>query len=270
MFVCSKVREGPLAEEVLRHGLAHPVEGDLVPLVEEEEQDLLRAARREGGDDDLAPSVDGLVHHRRELRSFVILLVSPIAVRGFDEQVVCFIDQRRIGKHRPAEPTEIAAEEESRAAAPNSHVGGSQQMPGIDEVDFDAWSNRQRAFVTDRLQERDSAKRVGLCVQRECRIVFGEPVPVRVHRVLFLNASGVRQHDAAEIERPRGAKDPAAEALSDEPRQVSAMIEVRMRQHDGMDRIGANRQRLPVALTQLFQSLKQPAVNKHASAVGLD
>ena len=39
---------------------------------------------------------------------------------------------------------------------------------------------------------------------------------------------------------------------------------MRVRQHDGVDRVGADRQRLPVALAKLLQSLKQPAVDQHA------
>ena len=53
---------------------------------------------------------------------------------------------------------------------------------------------------------------------------------------------------------------------ADEPRQVAAVIEVRVRQHDGVDVGRANRQRLPVALAQLLESLEQAAVDEHACA----
>ena len=93
---------------------------------------------------------------------------------------------------------------------------------------------------------------------------------IRALGVFFLELRGVGEHDARELGRRRRAEDAAAEALRHEPRQVAAVIEVRVREHDRVDRVGADRQRLPVALAQLLQSLKQPAVDEHAMAVGVE
>ena len=57
-------------------------------------------------------------------------------------------------------------------------------------------------------------------------------MPVGVLRILFLDAARVRQDDAAEILRAGRAEDAAAETLRDEPRQIAAVIEVRVRQDD--------------------------------------
>ena len=38
---------------------------------------------------------------------------------------------------------------------------------------------------------------------------------------------------------------------------------MRVRQHDRFDRVGADRQRLPVPLAQILQPLKQPAIDEH-------
>ena len=75
-------------------------------------------------------------------------------------------------------------------------------MTRVDEFDLHVGNNRHRPVVTHRLQLRNRAKRIGFGVERERRHVLREPVPVGVGRVLFLNASGVGQDDAAEIERP--------------------------------------------------------------------
>ena len=48
------------------------------------------------------------------------------------------------------------------------------------------------------------------------------------------------------------------------------MVEMRVRQHDGIDARRAHRQRLPVPLAQLLESLKQTAVDEHPLAAGLE
>ena len=63
---------------------------------------------------------------------------------------------------------------------------------------------------------------------------------------------------------PGGAEDAAAKTAGDQPRQVAAVIEVRVRQHHGVDALGIDRKRRPVPDAQLFQSLKQAAVDEHA------
>ena len=61
-----------------------------------------------------------------------------------------------------------------------------------------------------------------------------------------------------------------AKSGRDQPRQVAAMVEVRVGEDDGVDRGGVDRQRLPVALAQLLETLKQPAVDEDAMAVHLE
>src|SRR5439155_25422238 len=71
------------------------------------------------------------------------------------------------------------------------------------------------------------------------------------------------KHQRAQIACPRRAEDAPPKASPDEPRQISTMIEVRMREDDGVDAPGIDRQRRPVALSQLFEPLKQAAVDQH-------
>ena len=137
-------------------------------------------------------------------------------------------------------------------------------MPGVDELDFDAGRDRHRAVVADRLQLRHRAEGVRLAVERQRRRVLRVAVAVRVRRVFFLDAAGVGQHDPAEILRAGGAEDAAAEALRDEPRQIAAVIEVRVRQHDGVDLRWLDRKVLPVPLAQLLQPLEEPRVDEHS------
>ena len=138
-------------------------------------------------------------------------------------------------------------------------------MAGVDELDFDVRRHRHRAVVADRLQLRHCAERVRFGVQRQRGLVLREAVTVGVGRIFFLDPAGVGQHDAAEILGAGGAENAAAETLRHQPRQIAAMIEVRVRQDDRVDVCRGNRQVLPVALAQLLQPLEQPRVDRTLS-----
>jgi len=62
----------------------------------------------------------------------------------------------------------------------------------------------------------------------------------------------------------------APEPLSHQPWKIPAMVEMRVGQHDGVDRIGVNRKRLPVALAQILHALKQATVDQYSMAGGLE
>ena len=171
----------------------------------------------------------------RQLLAIVVLLVHAVAVGRLDEQVVGLGDHRRIRQHGPVEAAEIAAEEDRLAAGAHARVRRPEQVTGVDEVDFDAVGDRHRPVVADRLQQRERAERVGFGVERQRRRVLRVAVAVGVLRVFFLNPARVGQHDAAEILGAGRAEDAAPEALRDEARQIAAVIEVRVRQHDGRD-----------------------------------
>jgi hypothetical protein len=108
-------------------------------------------------------------------------------------------------------------------------------VTGRQELDLDARSDRHRTFVADRLEQRDRAKRVRLAVERQRRRMARIPVAVRIGRVLLLNPSRVGQDDAAEIAGAGGAEDAAAKPLHHEPRKISAVVEVRVREHDRVE-----------------------------------
>jgi hypothetical protein len=56
----------------------------------------------------------------------------------------------------------------------------------------------------------------------------------------------------------------------DEHRQPAAAVEVRMADHDGIDGLHIDRQRLPVALAVQLQALEQAAVEQEARTTDLD
>ena len=113
-----------------------------------------------------------------------------------------------------------------------------------------------------KLAER--ADRVVLGIQRERWRVLRIRVAVRVASVFFLDAGRIGQHERTELARRWCAEDAAAKPVCDEPRQISAVIEMRVGENDRVNSRRIDRQRCPVALAQLLQALKEAAVDEHA------
>ena len=183
----------------------------------------------------LPPRFDRLVDDRRQPRTAVVGLVQPVAVGRLEQQHVGALDRRRVRQHGPAVAAEVAAEQHRLVADPESRVGRPEQMTGIDELDLHAGHDRHRTVVADRLKLRQRPRRVELGIERQRGRVLRIAVPVRLARVFFLNVRGIGQDERAQIARARRAEDAAAESAGDQPRQVAAMIEVRMRQDDRVD-----------------------------------
>jgi hypothetical protein len=162
----------------------------------------------------------------------------------------------RIGQHRPVVASEIAAEQDGLAADTKAGVRRSQQVAGIDELDVDAGCDWNRPVVTHGLQQRQRPRGIERRVERKRRGMLAVPMTIGVARIFFLNVRRVRQHERAEIARPRRAEDPPAITLRHEPRQIAAVIEVCMGEHDGIELRGVERQSRPISQAQFLQTLK--------------
>ena len=60
------------------------------------------------------------------------------------------------------------------------------------------------------------------------------------------------------------------ESVGHQPREETRMIDVRVREHDGVQRRGMNRERSPVSPPQLLESLELPAIDQDALAIHLE
>ena len=88
--------------------------------------------------------------------------------------------------------------------------------------------------------------------------------------ILLLDMGRVQQHLPAQIDRRRRRVDGAFKARFHERRQVAAVIDMRVREDDAVERLRVNRH-LPVALLGLIApSLKQPAVEDELTPVRVD
>ena len=95
-------------------------------------------------------------------------------------------------------------------------------------------------------------------------------MPVGLASVFLLNPAGVGKHQLAQVRRAGGADHAAAKTLCHESRQIADVIEVRMGEHDGINRGRRDRKLLPVSKTQLFQALKEPTIEEYAAPVVLE
>ena len=213
--------------------------------------------------------LNGLVDDRRQPRTAIVRLVQAVAVGGLEQQHVGLGDRRGVGKHRPVVAAEIAAEQHRLVADRHPRVGGAEQMAGIEELDLHSGHDRNRPLVADRLKLRQRAGGIELGVERQRGRVLRVAAAVGQAGVLFLNVRGVWQDERAQVAGPGGAEDAAAKSAGDETRQVAAMVEVRVSQHHGVDAFRVDGKRRPVPHAQLFQALKQPAIDEHAAIAKL-
>ena len=113
--------------------------------------------------------------------------MKAIAVGRFEQQHIGDVDRRRIGEHGARIAPQVAAEENRLAVRADAGVRGAEQVPGVDEVQFDAGCCRHQPLVADRLEQSERSLRVFDGVERQCRLVLRVAAPVRVPRILFLN-----------------------------------------------------------------------------------
>src|SRR5512138_598024 len=88
-------------------------------------------------------------------------------------------------------------------------------------------------------------------------------MPVREARLLLLEEAAVGQQDLAQRRRRLRRIDGAFEAQVHEARQVSAVIDVRVRQHDGIELLRIEWKMRPILEAQILEALKHPAVDEH-------
>jgi hypothetical protein len=94
--------------------------------------------------------------------------------------------------------------------------------------------------------------------------------PIRLASVLFLDARRIRQHKRTELPCGRRAEHASAKALGDEPRQKSTVIEVRMGQDDNIDPRRIDRERPPITIPQLFETLEETAVDQNSTVTEVE
>lgn len=152
----------------------------------------------------------------------------------------------------------------------NLNGGGAQQVPGRPPPSLDS---RQRV---DHFTELDGLKQSQRRrdVRRRIDGLYGADAPplvaaVQMGDVAFLDLGRVRQHDLAKIARGPCSVDRPPIACPDQLGQQAGVIDMRMGQQDGVDRIRLERQGLVVQRLERLGALEHPAIHQEARAAAL-
>lgn len=93
--------------------------------------------------------------------------------------------------------------------------------------------------------------------------MLAEAVTIRVLGLLLQQAAAIGQNDTAQVARRGTRIDLAAKAVAHQQRQVTAMVQVGMREHDRTDLGRRQRQARPVAQAQLLIPVEQAAIDQN-------
>lgn len=113
----------------------------------------------------------------------------------------------------------------------------------------------------------EAVQRVEPGIQGQGGAVAAELVAVEEGGVLLLQVPAVGQQDGAQVTCARGAVDGVGVAVARQQRQVTAVVQVGMGQHHGVDLVRRDGQALPIAQAQLLVALEQAAIDQQALAV---
>src|SRR5204863_7979479 len=89
-------------------------------------------------------------------------------------------------------------------------------------------------------------------------------------RFFFLKVAGIRQKDARQVHGRRRRIDRTVEALRDESRQISGVIDVSVREHHRVHRFRIDWRLCPISQAEILCPLKQAAVDKDSLVAGFE
>ena len=236
--------------------------------------DLLRALERERGDDDLAAALVGAPDHRGQLLSEQLdRAVQPIAVRALGDEALDAARHLGIAQDRQVVAAEVAGEGEAQRLPVVLDVehddGAAEHVPRVEEGHRDAGSDRLPAAVGQADHLRQHLRDVRFAVERLDGLEPGSPRSIsramwRASASWIIAASS--SIGAAQIARRGRRVHRPVEAVPAEQRQRPRVVDVRVREHDRVQRPPVDRD-VAVLLERLAApALKEAAVEQHRGA----
>jgi len=138
-----------------------------------------------------------------------------------------------------------------------------KDMPGIPEASPEAGGRFEPVFKRDRPGLLPGGDRVLLGIDRhDLGLVGAVLASVAPRGVALLDATGVRKHEFEEGGGRLGAPDIAGETFRHEPWQQSAMVDMSMRQDNGIDMPRIERERAAIERLQRPGALEKTAVDE--------
>ncbi|MNN06522.1 hypothetical protein D3C81_1193140 [compost metagenome] len=98
----------------------------------------------------------------------------------------------------------------------------------------------------------------------------GESLAIRVGSVFCGKVGAVWQQDAAQLRGAHRAVHAPPKAVSHQQRQITAVVDVGMGQHHGVEPGRIQWQWVPVAQAQVLVSLEQPTIHQYPALAGIE
>ena len=244
-----------------------------VPLAREQVQQLLAATDGEGRDQHIAAARPGLFQH---LADFDGGLVAPpvqaVAVGRLHQHEIGARHRRRVAQDRRAFHAEVAGKHQHALATVADggqfHARRTENVAGVAQHQPDPGQDLARVVVRHRAHLLQRPRHVVAGEQR--RVVGAAVAAVAVVElgVAFGERGRVREHDPQQIGRRRMRPDRTRETARDQHRQPPAMVDVRVAQHDAVQRRDVERERVAVAQLVARAALDHPAVEQQPPAAG--
>ena len=244
-------------------------------------EDLLGLADAERGDDEPALAINANAGHmpKQFFLGFGHVGMFTVAVSALADDRIGLRKGRRRWQQAVHVSAHIAGEGDAPAALAivdaQVHGGAAQDMPGIGEGELDPGQHLDALLIGRRLEERHGGLHIVHGVQRP----FGGHglaallrASHRIREIIFLDPGAVLEHDGAEVASGRRAPDGAFEALGHQTGQQAAVVDVRMAQHHGIDRLRIESEApvavLPIAVREGL-ALEHAAIEEHARGAAI-
>src|SRR3546814_7580762 len=121
----------------------------------------------------------------------------------------------------------------------------------------------------DQAKGLDRAVRVAYAIERQGLLVSRGGDAVEEIGVLLVEISAILENERRHVARRRGRVDATPKAVTHEARQIARVIEMGLGENDCIAAGGRDRQRFPIASTQIFHALTNAAIVQDALAVVL-
>jgi len=216
--------------------------GEIAVVVEfvQEEEDGLGSTEAEGGDEESALALGGFGDDAFQGALDVLGGgMNAIAIGAFGDEYVAAGDEFGVAEEGHVATPEVAGEDDAAdfAFVQEFHFddGGTENVPGVAEAEFEFGGDLLEAAVGDGLHELDDAPDVAVFVQGEDFATAGGEMLIEVEGIFLLDMSGIVEHDLGDVERGGGTEDGTVEAGFHQSRQVSAVIDMGVGEDDGIE-----------------------------------
>lgn len=144
-----------------------------------------------------------------------------------------------------------------------------EKMAGRKPLDRDILDHLHRLMESPAAKLAQACPGIQLRIERQRRLVFGESKPVCKRGIFLLQPATVRKQHATKLAGPVRAVDRLAVSAVDQAWEECAAIKVRVSQDDGVNVFRIVGWPRPVAQTELFVALEQPAIDQDPASSAL-